>query len=434
MPTERPYLADILTPLSSSLSRLAAEQRRAAAEYSNLTARTGSSGPPRRYLSDTGFLIALAFSYLDFSPSSATYDDTGAQRALNRLRFVGYGLSQDLTQIVSSEPLNQLIHSATSARGPGLREYPLDSDYLVARNTQGVGAYDPDKIKTFARSENESVTSVVDGPHFIITREGAIVVVGSADATAAFPSAQDRNNADVLFVGVETALTVDRLALSERDWSQIFELPFTPAQLVTMAVLIQKLKPVMPALNGAAFSNDITTPLSYTLLNAPENFQATARKNLQAALPGTDRTTGSTPFDYSGSTGPGLLALAAQQGSYDISRNVWRTDPTPPPTMQEEARTIISQVGTLGARSPLLGVYTEVAAGTRAREMRDQTRPEVFYARRRTSYRQAENTEQQQQTTQATASVEEVLRQPVENYEPHVYDFVTGYWGDGRSF
>jgi fructosamine-3-kinase len=66
--------------------------------------------------------------------------------------------------------------------------------------------------------------------------------------------------------------------------------------------------------------------------------------------------------------------------------------------------------------------------------MREQTRPEVFYARRRFSYQTAESTEQQQQTAQATGNIDEVLNQVTENYEAHVYDFVTGYWGDGRSF
>lgn len=434
MPTERPALADILEPLNSSLSRLAAEQRRAAAEYSNLAARSGSGGPPRRYLSDAGFLVNLQFSYLDFSPSSATYDDTGAQRPLNRLRFVGYGAEEDLTEFITPEPLNQLIHSATSERGPGLREYGPGRDYLIARNSNAADTYDPSKIRTFCRTQDNRPVAVVNGPHFLITREGAIIVVGSADATAAFPAARDANNNDVLFVGVETTLAIDRLALGERDWNQAFELPFTPAQLVTMAVLIQKLKTAMPALANASFSDDVTTPLSYTLLGVPNDFQAAARKNLQAAVPNIDRSTGNSPFDYSGSTGPSVLALAAQQGSYDISRNVWRLDPEPPPTAQEETRTIISQVGTLGVRSPLMGVYAEAAGGSRARQMRDQTRPEVFYARRRFSYRTAEGTEQQEQTTQATAAVEEVLLKPVENYEPHVYDFVTGYWGDGRSF
>jgi hypothetical protein len=364
VPTEPPALADILAPLTGSLTRIASEQRRAAAEYSNLAPRTGAGGPPRRYLSEVGFLVNLQFSYLDFAASSATYDDTGAQRTLNRLRFVGYGVSEDLTEIVSPEPLNQLIHSATSERGPGLREYGPGGEYFIPRTSDATETYDPNKIRTFCRAQENGTVAVIDGPHFLITREGEIIVVGSADATAGFPTARDANNSDVLFVGVETTLAIDRLALGERDWAQIFELPFTPAQLVTMAVLLQKLKTAMPALANAAFSNDITTPLSYTLLGAPDEFQTSARKNLQAAVPDIDRSNGNSPFDYSASTGPALLTLASQQGNYDVSRNVWTPTPTAPPTAREAARTIISQVGTLGARSPLMGIYAEAASGT----------------------------------------------------------------------
>lgn len=199
---------------------------------------------------------------------------------------------------------------------------------------------------------------------------------------------------------MESGLSILQSRYTARNYTEFLETSFTENQLFQLSVLVAKLKTIYP-----------TISYDYRF-----NF------------------TGATKTNFINNNEINDLILA--QGSFDAATEIFIVPQSRPvSTGRAVARTAIAQVDTMGALSPIMGNYVDIAAPERASDIAFTQRRQIFVERVRTAHREAENAAQGAQTASAAAELSgDNTEVPAINTGPQTYDFETGLWGDGKSY
>lgn len=388
-----------------ALTRLANDRRRTAAHYANVSARPGSSTVPARLLSDVGFLTALQFSYVNAHPSHVVPGDPDTPRALARVVCTPYGLAQDLAVLTSGQARDRVVRS-----GPGRGGVWAYAQDVLVSGSVGQDTVQPAKTARAVRSMTQAGNGVAY--HTLIDRAGNITIGPNFDASVTAVT----NAQDAIVVGLEGCAGVRRADHAARAPNAVFELPYTPAQLTTLAVLIAKVRAVAPSVPATRAG------LPYVITELP-------------ALNFSDGGWSGAVFDYTATDITQELALVTQQGAFDPAADVYRPrGPVRPVAAREAVRTAIGTVDTLGETSVLLGGYVSVAAPERSYEMQSLGRREMFVQRERASHTDADDAGGEASHQEQAATALATPAPTVTGHEPHTFDYTTGLWGDGRAY
>jgi hypothetical protein len=406
--------------LSEALARLANDQRRTAPQYANIQARPGNANTPRRLISDVGFLQARQFAYVAAHQANYLYNNTESPREIRQVVLVPYGLSDDYARITSTRPQDRLVHAVTGSPSGGMSVAPFGSGILMSGGLNNLTYSGPKTANVIRRM----TTTAGPAYHFVVNRRGDISVGPGVDArTTAIPDFADL----AVFIAVESALVISRQDHEDRRFDRIVELPLTGDQLITLAVLVNKLLVVLGSQFPRQFSETLTNSGTGFTYRTAEPVTGVTLRNFQAVpAPG---------FDYTLSSAPGFFNLVARQGSFDLATQVWRPLAGPTPVVgREEVRGALSTIDTAGAESVYLGAYATLAAGERSNEMQAVPRTQLFAQRQRVSYRDGRTAAEQSSNVAETGNVAVLPSEVPANYEPHTYDFVTGLWGDRKPY
>lgn len=406
--------------LSQSLTELSAAQRRAQAQYLNVQAFPGQSGPPRRFMSDIGFLSSGGFAYLNPNQANYYYDDTESPRDILQIILVPYGIEADFQRLTSSAPRDRLVHAVGAGTG-GVSPHPEDDRFLMS-GTLNARLYSEAKQTAAVRR----ITSRT-GPatHFIVNREGGVSIGPSVDAiTSAVPDFSDT----AVFVAVESALMILAADHTQRRFDRILEQPLTSPQVVQLAVLLNKLFTAFGSNFPRAFSSSLTPAQAGLRYEFPTSPQQIAAGNFIQTPP--TQPVENPRISYAFTTPVNFFNTVAQQGPYELATDIWRpfASPTPAST-REEARSAMAQLTTAGEETALMGNYVTVAAGDRSTEMQTVIRRQVFVQRQRVAQQTEENAANQAADAAASTLSTTLPNENVLQTDPHSYDFSTGLWG-----
>jgi hypothetical protein len=221
----------------------------------------------------------------------------------------------------------------------------------------------------------------------------------------------------VINVALEGAL-VRRL-----EGEELRELPYRSVQLRALASLVAKLRAAEPDF-ATALAAASGVPGIYVAW--PELGETVALGNF------TGGTWRGGPFDYTASDDPGFFQLVDLDGVYDLATEVFRPANSPPSnTRRALVAAAISRTDTAGRESVYLGAYTDIAARDRNEEMGAATRREFFVGRARTTHRDGMAGIVRAAEVHATAPTAPA---PVQNSDPLMFDFSTGFFGDGKTY
>lgn len=407
--------------IQRSLSRFSADQRRAISYYSNMRPSPGSEGVPRRLISDFGFPVESAFTYV--IPAANHVDRSHEVRTpISQIVIRPYGMIEDKARLVSTRVTDRRRSTQWSENAVGVRAHPASP--LVT-----IPAY-LDEITANAGKTARLVQKMVNarqGPayHFVVTRSGAVVVAGAVD--------------DEMFAsGDESDYTIDiaiegAAGILETDWARrayantVFELPYTEFQLYSLRVLLSKLTTAVSSITTNIRPLSARTPglngIFFDYGNAP----------------GITRycfTTGNwagQPLSYEASDVPAFQTALTGTPPFDVATEIYRPiTSTPPIATREEVRDAVTRVATLGELSPALVSYSTFAGAERSADMAASTRARFFVARINVAHRDADDAGGQASAVGDAAHAGEPI--PATNFEPHSFDFATGFWGDGRTY
>lgn len=404
--------------LQAVLGRLAGDYRRTVAYYGNIEAQPGFSQRPRRLFSDTGFPTTSQFSYLVPARTHVIrHEDT---RAATRVTIVPYGVIEDRARIVSTDETARRVRTDNNSGTSGLRLCPLNDQYLVSAELND---------DTYAEAKTvrlvQAVTNARGGPayHVIINRRGDVIVAAALDDTT---RAAGPNSEISIDVAIESALAISHEDHTARRLDTLVELPFTTLQVAALVALIGKITAAYSAITQRVIPAD-TSDAGYAY-RWPITTPDALAKNL------TDGAwQGHSPFSHEDSDAPGLFQLVRQRRPFDLTTEVFRNADSPPARAgRAEAQVAVTLADTAGAESVMLGAYPALAGGERATEMQNVTRLQVFVQRINVAHHDATATGAA--ASHVGAATAPTAPAPAANVSPHVFDFTTGLWGDGRSY
>lgn len=404
--------------LQGVLARLSGDYRRTVSYYGNIETRPGFSQVPRRLLSDVGFPATSQFTYL--VPSRAHVVINEEARAVTRITFCPYGLHADRVKIVSRDESDRRVRTSSASGASGLRLCPLNGDYLVSSELDDATYAEAKTVRLIRR-----IVSAATGPayHVVINRRGDVIVVAALDDTTRAAG----DNAEIsVDVAVESALSILHADHTASRFTNLVELPFTDPQIAAITAVIGKLRTAYPAIPASLVTSESATAgVAYRWpMDPPE---ATPRNFTDGAW--RDRS----PYDHANSDVPRLFEIATERGNFDLTTEVFRNADSPEPrTGRAEAQTAVSQADTAGAESVLLGAYSLIAGEERATEMQGTPRHQLFVQRIRMAHHDANAADAS--AGQVSEADSHAPPQPAQNTSPHVFDFTTGYWGDGLSY
>lgn len=405
------------TTLQTVLARLSSDYRHTVAYYGNIEARPGYAETPRRVLSGIGFPATSQFTYL--TPSRLHVIVNEDTRPVTRVTFCPYGLTEDRRRIKSRDAADRSVRTGSDSGATGMRICPSNADYLVSSELDDT-TYAEAKTLRLVRQITSSA-----GPayHIIINRRGDVLVSAALDDTTRAAG----DNAEIsIDVAVESAFSILHTEHTASQFSNIIELPYTTIQIAALAALIGKLKAAYPAIPQVLVPSETSSagfayrwPAAFTDVT-PRNLSNGAWHN-------------HSPYDHADSDAPRIFTIAADRGAFDLTTEVFRTADSPEPrTGRSEAQTAVSQADTAGAESVMLGAYSVIAGEERATEMQDTPRREFFVQRIEMTHHDVGALDASAgHVAEASAPV---LPSPAQNVAPHVFDFATGYWGDGKAY
>lgn len=380
--------------LVAVLTRVSADRSRTIAYYGNARPRPGRSPRAAHIISDTGFLVDAVYSLLAPNPSHVTRG-TG-DRACTSITLHSYGGAADIDAI---------LRTRRTVAGP-------EAGAVMSAECNDA-TYAPAKTQRLI----EQITGDT-GPayHFVVTRRGDVLVCALLDDTVVASPAADR--ATTIDIAVETAFAAPAVSWEAGNVSQIDEMPYTDAQLDTLAVLIAKLLVAYPSITLETM------------------------RHIQPALPSPARhwnfsanawnADGASPFDHTRSDLPGFANVVMGQRDFDLATEVFEVPASSGPVAgRAEAISAVDSVDTLSARSVVLGAYAEIAGLERSHAMQATTRRQFFVQRIGQAHQQvhtAAATAQQVATTGVAAP-----DQSVGNTDPYRYDYATGIWLDNSK-
>lgn len=408
-------MSDPSDAVAQVLARVAADTRRTVAYYGNVRGLPGRSRRPRRLLSETGFPAERTFSYVVPAPAHVRAHDP--PRTVTSVTLHPYGLADDLRRLTSSRAADRRVRTAGTNTGTGVAPLATDATFLVAGNVL------PDtSAPAKTASLIEAVVTARRGPayHFVVTRRGDIIVAAVLDDETA---ASRSNAATTIDVALEGAFAIRRTDHEARRFDgTLYELPYTPTQMLTLSVLIVKLRTVYPAVPttlGTGLVNDYRVA---DYRGAPAlNFSNGAWRN------------GGSPFDHALSDVPAFVTNLGTIPPFDLATQVFQPDQAPTPVATRTvAQTAIGQADTVGEQSVLLANYAALAGPERANAMQSAPRVRFFVERLNMAVRDAHGASNSAADTAEGGRVDPLT--PATNVDPHVYDFTTGRWGDGEPF
>jgi hypothetical protein len=410
-------MTDAADTIQQALTRLSNDRRRTANNMINATARPGTDPTARRIMSDTGFLQERQFSY--FSPNNLnfSFSDTDDPREINRIAIVPYGWRADIQRLTSGRPADRVIRSADSTGGSGVAPYPENTQYLMPGYLDA-DAYVPQKTSVVVRA---ATTTQGPAPHFIVSRRGDVLVGPPVDAeTAVIPDMAT----GTIFIATEAALIIRREDHQASDYSNIIELPLAPMQIVSLAVLCNKLLVALGASFPRTFDASAARGFSYV---RSENYANLTTGNFESTAPTFPWQ--DLRLDYTGTVPTAFSSTIDQQGTYDLSTDIWLLGDAPSPVAgREEVRAALYQLDTSGAEAAALGAYVTLAVNQRSNEMQTAARNRMFVQRRRVSYRDADDAANHAAAAATTVNDASLVTAPATGYEPHAYNFETGRW------
>lgn len=410
--------------VASVLTNISHDRRRTVAQYANVEARPGASQVPARLLGDIGFLERTAFIYGQANAANFVMGLDDEARAVTQIGLLAYGHEEDYRRLTSSALEDRILRTKSGATGALL--YPDKSGEL----SLVIPAYcDIDREAVSVDKTNLLVQRAgsVQGPapHVAISRSGDVIVFLSADAVPAIEGGVTNG----FYVAMETCLAIPRVDHNARQFSRVFELPFTEAQLLSLAVLLAKLYTAFPSI-PRLFTRDAGPTVEGLWYRLVPDLGITPA-NFASVLP-------QDPAEYFGDVYPtesSLDAFVREQGSFDLGREVWRPSSLGRPTTgRQTARTAIASADTMGERSTLLGAYAAIAADERAEEMQGTLRSQIFIQRRRAAHQDSDAAAEQATTTVQAADALTTTTTPAINTSSATYDFTTGRWGDGSTY
>ncbi len=395
---------------------LARRRRNVVATASN-SIRPTATRSGMRLFSDIGFRSDVAVTYL--VPAGAHVTEASEPRTITTINFHVYGVDYDRRGLVAPGAEARRVFTAPEDGRTGAAGLPSFASYVINAD-QAPSTISAERTRRLVLA----MTSPQSGPayHATVTRSGAVIfAVPMDDLVHADPT-----NAETSYdIAVEGALALGRTEQRSGNFDHFLELPLTPLQLDSLAVLVAKLKAAQPGI-ALAFSD---TGLRYRFPDVPggEPYNFTSRE-------WTDRL--GSPFDHTESDVEAFLTRVASVGSFDLATEVFRPSgaPDPGPSLRELARTAMGSRDTLGAASPRLALYATLAGEERAEDMRTAPRSHVFIQRAQAAHAEAETHDGDAATSTAADTLDDDAPPQVANATVNAYNFVTGFWGDGSTF
>jgi len=405
--------------LSDILARQAQDYRRMIAFYGNIQSRPGFSQAPRRLLSELGFYVDTTFNYV--VPHASLVVRSDEVRECTRIAIYPYGIRDDLTKLTAVSSEQRIIRTAYDPSLPGVRLLSTFPTYIVSGELNDQTYADAKTVRLIQR-----IVSPSQGPvyHIIINRLGNVIITASLDDQT---SAAVTNKREITIdIAIESALTVARTAFEVGPPTSFIELPFTNPQLRNLSVALAKLSAAYPNIPLTFVEWESESPgVSYVW---PENVAPAVPYNFTN---GGWRTLNS-PFDHSATDPIPFKDLLDQQGEFDVSSEVFRSEATPPaPAARALTQAAVSNIDTAGAQSVALGNYSSVAGLDRARSMSETPRHQFFVFRINATTHDANSSGSASSNVAASATATPPVPNPV---GPNVFSYITGKWGDGRPY
>lgn len=393
--------------LNLAITRLASDRRRSAAYYGNLAPSPGSRRVPQRLLSDAGFPRATQFSYV--APAMAHVTRGEGPRTIRTLAIHPYGLAVDARLLRSTAPEDMVVWDEGSPTG--VRIYPgVDTWVMPGRLLDDT--YDVEKTSALLAG----MTNAAAGPayHVIIDRRGNVIIGAALDDVTHPPGVVDEGVVNVALEG----------ALARRlEGEELRELPYRSIQLRALAALVAKLRAV-----ETDFASELSAASGVAGLYVawPELGETVSLGNF------TGGSWRNGPFDFTASDDPGFFQLVNLEDPYDLATEVFRPANSPvPSTTRAQVAAAISRTDTAGRTSVYLGAYADIAARDRNAEMSLASRREFFVDRARGAHHDGVAGLVRAAEVHATAPTAE---QPVQNSDPLMFNFSTGFFGDGKTY
>jgi hypothetical protein len=406
----------------AALSRRSNDQRRTVTQYANLEPRVGNTGTPPRLLSDIGFQETIQFSYLNAHPAHVIPPDDEEPRTIRQIVVCAYGLELDRRRFTSRQ--NRTIRTQRQAPH-GVAPHPDDANVLVSAELDD---FTNSAEKQAVTPQNMTTRGAGPAYHFLIDRLGNISVGPALDyKTTTIPARHD----DAIFVGLEGALGILRADYLRGLVREYFELPYTDPQIDTLVVLLAKLYVAFPEIRRN-FDNTATPGVLATVYTAGQTLAVDKLLNFSN---GAWRNQTKSPFQYYRTDDEPMLVQIDTEGSYDLATEIFRTAEAPRAlAARDEARVAIGQLDTAGQTAIAMGAYLRLAAPERSSDMQGQSRRELFVSRERMAHSEAAQTGVRAATTNRGAQTVTPIFPQVSNFEPHVYDYSRGVWGDGTPY
>jgi hypothetical protein len=405
--------------LQAVLARFANERRQAATVYANAQEHVGTAGVPRRLISDHGFPAFTQFTYLNPHSSHITRN-TEPRTPIQLVTLHPYGLTADRAILVSTRATERRI---TNHQGAGNRGVSPLTEVVLVPAVHDANSVTAAKTETLLRR----VTTRGPGPafHAILPRNGDIIVCAALDdEVQAVPSIADVS----INVALEGGLGIRRLDWEGHNYSQLVELPYTSSQLFSLHVLLAKIRTAVPNIPLSFLNGAPTHSMSGIAYMFPTDVQGAQQYNFT-----NDAWRGHSPLDHELSDNTAVIRGTQAVPPLDTATQVFIPPQTPPPrATRASIRPAIATVDTLGASSPLLAIYSSIAGTERSADMQTISRARFFVQRINGSQQDADNTGNQASTAQAVTQTH--VPEPAVNSGPHVFDFTSGFWGDGEPW
>lgn len=339
-----------------------------------------------RWLSEVGFLASAPVSYAEMNAANYAPTDDEAGREINALYFVPYGLARDATLLAGDRPRQFRTRRAPNARGTA--PFPGAPGFVGAADLADDGT---SAMKTLGVLAALRQADGGPGYHAVVARSGAVSVAGPADVIVS--PVEDSENAFAVAVEV---------AVQRAEDGTLTESPWTPAQLDTLAVIAAKLRAAYPSL----------------LLDTDSGVRLVERDA---------RPDGLTAW-FTGDNLAAFIQRVADLGEFDAATEVFRRSP-PPQGRRAEAQVAIGTADTAGEASMVLAAYVDLAAAERSHGVSELSRENVFVERARVAHTSGDEGAAAGAHAEAATQMAPVFPE-VRRFEPHVYNFATGRWGD----
>jgi hypothetical protein len=395
------------------LAQLATDRRRSIAYYGNALAAPGSSTIPRRLLSDFGFPTDTQFQYVVPALANVTINRE-PRTAINHIVLNPYGLLFDRTRLVATAVAQRRV---SLTRGPGTRGvalYPGRNDLYISAELD-----DQTYLEQKTTDLIQNLTTV-RGPayHFVITRRGDIIVCAALDDEV---FANRNLSTTCISVALEGALAITVSDWTAKRFTNLIELPYNEMQLFTLRVLYAKLQRAIPAITQEFVTTD-AAGFSYQFPNNVTGAKAFCFTN-------NEWRSFNSPLNYETSDISDFISRVNALSSFDLTTQVFRPPQAPAArATRAAARSVISQINTVGELSPALIAYASLAGVERANESASLTRSRFFVRRINVAQRDADDTNSQQSAVENTAGIDEPPA--IANSGSSIFDFTTGYWQD----